>query len=137
MPRRLGEAGYATRAIGNNFFLLGFPRIGLDLGIDAVTDVRHLVLDTPAITAEAIRFIAAPHDQPFFLYLHYDAPHWPYTPPPQFLAAARGKSLAGLDAVRDPMIGAYLGEAAYADQALGPIVRDARQHGARRQHLKS
>jgi arylsulfatase A-like enzyme len=121
LPRRLGEAGYTTRAIGNNFFLLGFPRIGLDLGIDAVTDVRHPVLDTPAITAEAIRFLRASHDAPFFLYLHYDAPHWPYTPPPQFLSAVHGKHLAGLDGVRDPMIGAYLGEAAYADQALGQL----------------
>jgi arylsulfatase A-like enzyme len=121
LPRRLAEAGWDTRAIGNNFFLLGFPRIGLDLGLDAVTDVRHPVLDTPAITAEAIRFLAAPREAPFFLYLHYDAPHWPYTAPPSWQAAARGRHLNGLDADPDPMIGAYLGEAAYADAALGEL----------------
>ena len=121
LPRRLASAGWDTRAIGNNFFLLGFPRIGLDLGLDAVTDVRHPVLDTPAITAEAIRYLEGAHEAPFFLYLHYDAPHWPYTPPPASLAAARGSSLTGLTATRDPAILAYLGEAAYADGALGEV----------------
>jgi arylsulfatase A-like enzyme len=121
LPRRLAAAGWETRAIGNNFFLLGFPRIGLDLGIDAVTDVRDLVQDTPAITAEAIRFLQRPHDAPFFLYLHYDAPHWPYTPPPAALAAARGKRLGSLEGAADPMIPAYLGEAAWADGALGQL----------------
>ncbi|MEO6952439.1 MAG: sulfatase [Polyangia bacterium] len=121
LPRRLAELGYETRAIGNNFFLLGFPRIGLDLGLDSVTDVRHLVLDTPAITDEAIRALSEPHEAPQLLYLHYDAPHWPYTPPPAAMARAARLSLPGTDATRDPDVRRYLGEAAYIDGALGDL----------------
>ena len=121
LPRRLAELGYETRAIGNNFFLLGFPRIGLDLGLDSVTDVRHAVLDTPAITAEAIRALSVPHDAPQLLYLHYDTPHWPYVPPAAALAHVERLSLPGVDAVRDPDARRYLGEAAYVDDALGEL----------------
>ena len=42
--------GYRSVAIGNNFFLLGYPQIGLTLGFEEVADIRHPVLDTPAIT---------------------------------------------------------------------------------------
>jgi hypothetical protein len=129
LPHRLAIVGYETRVIGNNFFLLGFPRIGLDLAIDAVTDVRHLVLDTPAITAEAIRFLDVKRDHPFFLYLHYDGPHWPYTPPPAALASVRGKTLPGLDATRDASISGYLGEAAYVDRALGDLFDELAKTG--------
>ena len=121
LPRRLAQLGYDTRAIGNNFFLLGFPRIGLDLGLDSVTDVRHLVLDTPAITDEAVRVLSEPHDAPQMLYLHYDSPHWPYMPPPAAMARADRLSLPGTDATRDPEVRRYLGEAAYVDEALGDL----------------
>jgi len=121
LPRALAERGHEVRAIGNNFFLLGHPQIGLDVGFDEVSDVRHPTLDTPAITRAALAFLeehAQPGARPFFLHLHYDGPHWPYsatgaeqarvTPPPGFPA--------------DKLARAYLAEAATSDAALGELL---------------
>ncbi len=118
LPRLLAARGWRTFGIGNNFFLLGYPQIGLSLGLDEVTDIRHLVLDTPAIARGAVAFFAAHARESFYLQLHFDAPHWPYTPP--------AESLVGLtipdDFPDDSLAKRYLGEAAYADQAVGQIV---------------
>lgn len=117
LPRLLEERGYRAVAIGNNFFLLGYPQIGLSLGFEEVADIRHPVLDTPAITNAAIAFIEAHRDEPWLLHLHYDAPHWPYTPPPAYLAKVPEMAFPA-----DPMARAYLAEAAYADDYLGRVI---------------
>jgi arylsulfatase A-like enzyme len=117
LPRILAERGWRSVAIGNNFFLLGYPQIGLSLGFEEVADIRHPVLDTPAITNAAIAFLEAHRDEPWFLHLHYDAPHWPYTPPPAYL----GK-VPAMPFPADAMARAYLAEAAYADEYLGRVI---------------
>lgn len=117
LPRVLERRGYRSVAIGNNFFLLGYPQIGLTLGFEEVADIRHPVLDTPAISNAAIAFIEAHRDEPWFLHLHYDAPHWPYTPPPAYLA-----KVPAVPFPDDAMARAYLAEAAYADDYLGRVI---------------
>jgi len=118
LPRQLSAAGWQSVAIGNNFFLLGYPQIGLTLGFDEVADIRHPVLDTPAISRAAVEYLERHAHESFFLHLHYDAPHWPYTPPPEYLK--RVQIPAGFP--DDPMARAYLAEAAYADEALGQVL---------------
>jgi arylsulfatase A-like enzyme len=118
LPRLLEAQGYGAFAIGNNFFLLGYPQIGLTFGFDEVDDIRHPVEDTPAIARAARAFIAAHAHEPWLLYLHFDAPHWPYTPPAAYLA--RGRPPLGFPS--DPMARAYLAEAAYADDHLGQVL---------------
>jgi arylsulfatase A-like enzyme len=117
LPRVLEQAGYRSVAIGNNFFLLGYPQIGLSLGFDEVADIRHPVLDTPAISRAAIAFMEAHRDEPWLLHLHYDAPHWPYTPPPAYLA-----KVPEMPFPADSMAKAYLAEAAYADDYFGRVI---------------
>ncbi|HEY2743654.1 MAG TPA: sulfatase, partial [Polyangia bacterium] len=117
LPRVLAANGYRAVAIGNNFFLLGYPQIGLTLGFEEVADIRHPVLDTPAITNAAIAFLEAHRDEPWLLHLHYDAPHWPYTPPPAYLA-----KVPPMPFPDDSMARAYLAEAAYADDYLGRVI---------------
>ncbi|MGZ3406670.1 MAG: sulfatase-like hydrolase/transferase [Polyangia bacterium] len=117
LPRVLESQGYLSVAIGNNFFLLGYPQIGLTLGFEEVADIRHPVLDTPAISNAAVAFIEAHRDEPWLLHLHYDAPHWPYTPPPAYLA-----KVPEMPFPADPMARAYLAEAAYADDYLGRVI---------------
>ncbi|HEX9104744.1 MAG TPA: sulfatase [Polyangia bacterium] len=117
LPRVLERRGYRSVAIGNNFFLLGYPQIGLTLGFEEVADIRHPVLDTPAISNAAVAFIEAHRDEPWFLHLHYDAPHWPYTPPPAYLA-----KVPAMPFPDDAMARAYLAEAAYADDYLGRVI---------------
>jgi len=131
LPRLLEADGYGASAIGNNFFLLGYPQIGLALGFDEVADIRHPVLDTPAITAAAIGYLQAHAHEPFFLHLHYDAPHWPYTPPPEY--ARRVEPPPGFP--DDPMARAYLGEAAYADDYVGRVLDELERLGLDRRTL--
>ena len=120
LPRLLAARGWLASAIGNNFFLLAYPQIGLDMGFESVDDVRHPVLDTPAITRAALRFLDENHDRAWLLHLHYDAPHWPYTPPPQYLARTNGVGDAALQ--KDPEWQRYLAEAAYADDYVGKVL---------------
>lgn len=117
LPRVMEEHGYRSIAIGNNFFLLGYPQIGLSLGFDEVADIRDPVLDTPAISNAAIAFMEAHRDEPWLLHLHYDAPHWPYTPPHAYLA-----KVPPLPFPTDAMAKSYLAEAAYADDYLGRVI---------------
>jgi arylsulfatase A-like enzyme len=121
LPRELAARGHEVRAIGNNFFLLGHPQIGLDLGFDEVSDVRHPTLDTPAITRAALAFLeehARSGARPFFLHLHYDGPHWPYTAS----AEAQAKIALPPGFPRDSLARAYLAEAAASDAALGEVL---------------
>ena len=138
LPRVLREAGMKVAAIGNNFFLLGYPQIGLSLGFDEVADVRHPVQDTPAITRAARRFLAENRQRSFFLQLHYDAPHWPYSPPPQYenaaLAVPAAKLAGRLDgqaptAVSEPAAQSYLAEAAYADAQIALVLAEVERLG--------
>ena len=117
LPRVLAAQGYRAVAIGNNFFLLGYPQIGLTLGFEEVADIRHPVLDTPAISNAAVAFIEAHRDETWLLHLHYDAPHWPYTPPAAYLAKVPSMTFP-----EDAMARAYLAEAAYADDYLGRVI---------------
>ncbi|TXH28468.1 MAG: hypothetical protein E6Q99_02455 [Elusimicrobia bacterium] len=146
LPRALRDAGYMVASIGNNFFLLGYPQIGLSLGFDEVADVRHPVEDTPAISRAAISFLQeqAGRGRSFFLQLHYDAPHWPYTPPPEHqkgITDAQVAQLMGLSeaeskgAKLDGMARAYLGEAAYADAQLGRVLDELDRLGLRERTL--
>ena len=142
LPRVLHEQGFKVAAIGNNFFLLGYPQIGLSLGFDEVADVRHPVLDSPAITRGAVQFFAKNKRRPFFLQLHYDAPHWPYSPPAEYLAKVAPKEAAllagsapavGAKATEppafDPQARAYLAEAAYADAEVAKVLAALRSEG--------
>jgi arylsulfatase A-like enzyme len=131
LPQLLASTGYLTSAIGNNFFLLGYPQIGLSLGFDEVADIRHPVLDTPAITAAAKRFLAAHARESWLLHLHYDAPHWPYTPPPEYLR--RVQIPPGFP--HDPMAREYLAEAAYADDYLAQVIDELDRLGLRQRTI--
>ncbi|MBW2398486.1 MAG: sulfatase, partial [Deltaproteobacteria bacterium] len=82
------EAGYATAAFVSNILLT--RRIGFDRGFEVFDDelsapesnrpkvVERLAPDT---TARAIEWLNARNERPFFLWVHYQDPHGPYTPP--------------------------------------------------------
>jgi arylsulfatase A-like enzyme len=111
LTRLLRERGYQVEFIGNNFFSLGYSPIGLDLGYERTVDIRHSVLDTPAITRGTEAWLERNKDHQFFLMVHYDTPHIPWDPPPQYLAKV--KPVPGRRIL--PGEKPYLGEIAYAD----------------------
>ena len=112
LATRLRATGYATAA-----FVSGYPlrRIfGLDRGFEVFDDRLPVGaegwLERPAsqTTAAALAWVATAH-APWFLWVHYYDPHDPYTPPRAFL--------------RPGPRGAYDGEVAYVDAALGQLMR--------------
>jgi len=100
LPSRLGATEWSARPPDNVTLLAErFQKAGYATGFIAPTPVLadsafkrgfDKVLQFPAITGEnrnhplvdlAAKFIAEIGEQPFFLYLHFFAPHAPYTPP--------------------------------------------------------
>jgi arylsulfatase len=64
---------------------------------------REGFFTTDAFTENAIQFLkeSRPSDQPFFLYLAHNAPHWPLHARPETIAKYRGKYKAGWDRIRE------------------------------------
>jgi len=57
---------------------------------------------TDAFTDYALKFIREkPGDDPFFLYLAYNAPHWPLQAPDELVKIYRGRYLCGWDKLRE------------------------------------
>jgi arylsulfatase A-like enzyme len=80
----------------------GSPSYRLDRA--PFTDFTEDSYSSDDFTDRAIRFIAAdssPSDQPFFLYLSYQAPHNPLQAPKADILRNRGKYLAGWQAIRE------------------------------------
>ncbi len=77
---------------------------------------------TELITAEARRFLLAPRDQPFFLYLAYNAPHYPMHAPRQYV-----ERFPGLDRERQM----YAAMLAAVDDGVGEVVDALTKTGQR------
>jgi arylsulfatase A-like enzyme/tetratricopeptide (TPR) repeat protein len=113
----LRAQGFATGAFVSAFVL--DSRFGLDAGFD-VYDDRLRTSDAPTdiaiperrgeeVVARARAWLATQQGR-WFAWVHLFDPHAPYAPPPLFDAAYAGRP--------------YLGEVAYVDHVLGPLVAD-------------
>jgi len=114
LAQRLAERGYATAA-----FVSGYPlhsTFGLDRGFARYDDAfdsgkgDEPERKAPATVAAARTWLASAKS-PWFLWVHLYDPHYPYEPP----AAYR----------REGDRGAYDGEVAFADAAIGELLRDS------------
>jgi arylsulfatase A-like enzyme len=119
LPLFARRAGAETRAFVNNYFMVGYAAVGLDLGFERVDDQRYRTQDTAEITASAKQWLRSHASDRFFLFCNYDSPHDPYEPPAAMLARVP-KPPAGPP---DPMIRLYLGEAAKDDDAIGELMQ--------------
>ena len=122
LPLSFRRAGLAVDASVNNLFMLSSHGLGVDFGFQRMGDYRHLVRDTPEVTASAIRFIQANKARRWFQFVNLNAPHMPYTSPKRYVRRARqvvGDSAA--DAMAPQRL-RYLGELVYTDEALGRIL---------------
>jgi arylsulfatase len=80
------------------------PRSPMALDDKPFTPPHDGFFSTDAFTDHAIQFIddaAKQKDKPFFLYMAYNAPHWPLHAPPADIEKFRGKYDAGWQAIRD------------------------------------
>ncbi len=101
---------------------------------DALHLRRPLESDTSAaLTSRARDFISAPRRRPYFLWVHYLDPHWPYAPPAGYYAPADEKFMKE-DSYRlkervGPQHRLYEGECAHLDDLLTPLFARARAAG--------
>lgn len=85
LPEAFLEAGYATCAVDN----LWRQRPWFGRGFEFIVDPsvrRNLLLsiNCDEVNHRAIPWINDHIDEPFFLFLHYWDPHYPYTPPQEY-----------------------------------------------------
>jgi choline-sulfatase len=94
-------------------------------------------------TDAANRWLLERDDRPFFLWVHYFDPHWPYRPPVGFRVSPRDPvDLAGKSVPRDQRVRnrrhltalnrAYRGEVAYVDAQVGTLLERLRLLGLER-----
>lgn len=117
-PRTLAEA-LRGRGLVTAAFVSGFPlarAFGLDRGFEIYDDRfsagEGASLERPAseTTDAALEWLSSA-PAPWFLWVHYYDPHYPYEPPP--------------DLVRRGARGAYEGEVAFVDRAIGELLAGA------------
>ena len=92
LPEILQQYGYKTAAVVSNYNLR--RRAGWAQGFmiyDDTMNEREMVRRMPERTAEhttrrAIEFLRQLHKDPLFMWIHYQDPHGPYTPPENFSA---------------------------------------------------
>ncbi len=145
-------AGYDTAAFVSNVVLKA--RTGLDQGFDVYDDVlpsaeanRGIYFERTAddTAGRALAWLAQPRDRPFFLWVHLQDPHGPYTPPSDWADAVdevplrtdrelpvlrvnRGRGgipgYQALDGIRRAprYAGLYAGEIAFTDHWVGELL---------------
>ncbi|TGK86283.1 sulfatase [Leptospira bourretii] len=117
LPRLLKENSFGTYMVGNNPFLTDKFGLGVDVGFDSLYDFSNYNEDTKKITKKTFEVLEeiSNDKKPFFLFLNYNDPHKPYTPPPGFTDRIQTKEVLD-EKKRD-----YLGEVAFVDEELGKV----------------
>ena len=94
------ERFYGILAGGCNYFKPAHPR-GIWSNDDPI-EPESSYYTTDAFTDNALKFISERNnDAPFFLYLAYNAPHWPLQAPEELVKKYRGRYLGGWDKLRE------------------------------------
>ncbi len=118
LPLLLRREGVVTRAFVNNYFMVGYAPVGVDMGFERVDDHRYRTRDTLEITHDATAWIRAHADTRFFAFCNYNSPHEPWEPPAHFLARVPPPP----EGPRDPITRLYMAEAAKDDEAIGQLL---------------
>jgi arylsulfatase A-like enzyme len=84
LPEQLAQAGYKTGAVVANFVVT--ERMGYNQGFEFFGSVEG---DASVVRARALQWLDSVHTDapgpPVMLYLHFMDPHWPYTPPQEYV----------------------------------------------------
>jgi len=155
LAERFGDAGYDTAAFVSNVVLKA--RSGLDRGFARYDDelpeaeanrLMYFERNAGETAERALLWLREPRDAPFFVWVHLQDPHGPYTPPAPYdarvpelplrterplpvLRANRGRGgLPDYQALGDERraaryAGLYAGEVSFADAWAGRLVEAA------------
>ena len=125
LAERLRERGWTTAGFVSTYVLNG--RFGFGQGFEVWDDEFD-----PATVAQGRRGDANTRrvldwlergrddQRPFFLFVHYFDPHWPYAPPPEF--AGRFPLAPGPGAELRAQVARYDAEIAFTDQQIGELL---------------
>lgn len=152
LAERLREHGYRTAAFVTNVNVApqwGFQR-GFDLYRYLAEDERSAAVHvgSDVLNAQAVDWLDARGERPFFLYLHASDPHAPYRPPSPWaerladptadvpaervdalLGAIRARGEQPTDAEVRALRARYDGEIAFTDDNFGHFLAALRQRG--------
>ncbi len=118
LAEAFSRAGYRTAEIGTNHYFNPTRDFGLDLGFDQLEITGRRSYEAIDTTLVAMEWLRAHADKPFFLYVHYDAPHDEEKPALEDLADAL---LAGGDDWRW-RYRKYLAQVIRADKDFGRLL---------------
>lgn len=98
------EKYYGIIPGASNYFKPEYPR-GITYGNDTITITDEDYYTTDAFTDYGMQFIdeslEQSKDKPFFLYLAYNAPHWPLNAPQEDIDRYKGKYMKGWQQLRE------------------------------------
>ncbi|MCW7494601.1 sulfatase [Leptospira sp. 2 VSF19] len=120
LPKLLKDNSFVTYMVGNNPFLTDKFGLGVDVGFDQLYDFSNYREDTKKITKKTFEVLEeiSSDKKPFFLFLNYNDPHKPYTPPQGFTNRIRTNEIL------DERKMNYLGEVAFVDEELGKVFEE-------------
>ena len=122
LPRHLSNLGYRTRAIVQNNLLEDLWGTGVDIGFKEYRYVEDTLDHSSKITTDAIEFIDRHQNEAWFLYLGYNAPHWPYRPTKEALAQVGMAE----DSPAEWLSSLYRGEVSLSDRYIAPLIQSLR-----------
>jgi arylsulfatase A-like enzyme len=125
LPLLLRQRGAVSAAFVNNYFMVGYARVGVEMGFERAADHRFRTRDTLEVTSDATRFLRQNKDTRFFAFVNYNSPHEPYEPPKELEARVPAPP-AGPS---DPITRLYMAEAAKDDEAIGVLLRTLEETG--------
>jgi arylsulfatase A-like enzyme len=127
LPLVARRHGASTQAFVNNYFMVGYAPVGVDMGFEHVTDHRYRTRDTLEVTRDATTWIREHRDTRFFMFVNYNSPHEPYEPPPKLLECIPPPPVGPADKTAR----LYMAEAAKDDEAIGVLVQSLADAGLR------
>ncbi len=119
LPVLMRGEGVTTRAFVNNYFMVGYAPVGMDMGFERVDDHRYRARDTEEITKDAVAWLKANADTRFFTFVNYNSPHEPWEPPQKM----QKRVPAAPDGPEDRISRLYMAEAGKDDEAIGTLLK--------------
>ena len=119
LPVLMRREGVTTRAFVNNYFMVGYAPVGVDMGFERVDDHRYRARDTEEITKDAVSWLKQNADTRFFTFVNYNSPHEPWEPPQKM----QKRVPAAPDGPEDRISRLYMAEAGKDDEAIGTLLQ--------------
>ncbi len=120
-PARFQKQHFDTAMIGNVSVISEIYGVGVNHGFSRQISIETDGYDTPAIARDAVRWLKANGDHPFFLYLHFNGPHAPYRAP--FVDLFRTfPGIHALSSYSNTLLWLYQSEVAYTDRYFGTVL---------------